>query len=423
MRRHLRRAASLLAALAAAVLAVPLLAPPAAAGPDDPLPRLPDHGYARVDRIAAALARDPVFVDPDLPTALPGADLARVRAEVRDAAAELGVPVRVVVVPNPAESESQGQGPLLARLLQQRTGTGGLYVVADARGWLDVTAFDVRRRLTAMDYEDERPPEDDRLAGLGGRIIDRIREVRALPATETPQNRGLYGTLDPFGAEHRPLRDVEPEPAGPFFLGLLLIGPAAGGALYAAVRLVRRWRRRDRTDRKRPQAPSAPSLRWLRRQAESELAALRTALVGAQGDGAANERRATEAFDAAQILFDDIGSDSDRAHDLVVVIVLARDGAAALAGDRAAPPCFVNPLHGPAERRKRIRAAGRNERRRVCAPCADAQHSRIASLTLRIPRPGGRVPHHDLTGPWVAAEYGARAPLAAEVLTHLGVES
>ncbi|MFV2178670.1 hypothetical protein ACFHW3_36820, partial [Actinomadura sp. LOL_011] len=99
-------------------------------------------------------------------------------------------------------------------------------------------------------------------------------------------------------------------------------------------------------------------------------------------------------------------------------------GAAALAGDeRPSPPCFVNPLHGPASRRRRVRTGDGNGRRHVCATCADAQHGRLASLTLQVPRPGGRVAHHALAGPWVDAEYGARTPLATQVLTHLGVES
>ncbi|MFD0903935.1 hypothetical protein [Actinomadura sediminis] len=428
MTAKFRRVAALSASLAAAVLTAPLPAPPAGAdadgAADGALPRLPGHGYARVDRIGAALARDPVFVDPDLPTALRGAGLARVRAAVRDATAELDARVWVVVVPNPAESESQGRGPLLARLLRERTGRGGLYVVADARGTVETVAFDVRRRFSALDAGYERPPEGDRLAGLDGRIVDRIRQVRDLPVTDAPRDHRLYGRLDPFGAEDRPLRDVEPEPAGPFFLGLLLIGPAGGAVLYAAGRLVLRWRRGGRTERRRPEAPAGPSARRLRRLAERELSALRTALADAPGLGGPRERRATEAFDAAQILFDDAGTDPGRAHDLVVVIVLAREGTAALDGDGPpSPPCFVNPLHGAASRRRRIRAADGNGRRHVCAPCADAPQDRVASLTLRIPRPGGKVPHHDLRGPWVAAEYGARAPLAAKVLTHLEVES
>ncbi|OLT11322.1 hypothetical protein BJF79_24540 [Actinomadura sp. CNU-125] len=142
------------------------------------------------------------------------------------------------------------------------------------------------------------------------------------------------------------------------------------------------------------------------------------------GRDAERGRRATAAFDAAQILFDDAGSDPGRAHDLVVVIVLAREGLAALDRDGApSPPCFVNPLHGPADRRRRIRAVDGDGRRRVCAACADAPHDRLKSLTLRIPHPGGRVPHHALRGPWIDVEYGARSSLARQVLTHLEVES
>ncbi|QFG20033.1 hypothetical protein [Actinomadura sp. WMMB 499] len=252
MRTTHRRTTGLPGALAAAVLALPLLASAASADPDDPLTRLPDHGYARVDRIGAALARDPVFVDPDLPTALPGQDLARVRRAVRDAAADLGVPVQVIVTPNPSESESQGQGTLLARLLRERTGKDGLYLVANDRGYIDFVAFGVPRRFSAMGYEYDRAPEPDRLAGLGQRIVNEIGEVRNLPAADSPQNRRAYGRLDAFGEEDRPLRDVEPEPAGPFLLGLLLIGPLTGGVLYGCVRLVL-WRRRG--DR----APSGPS--------------------------------------------------------------------------------------------------------------------------------------------------------------------
>ncbi|MBE1536493.1 hypothetical protein [Actinomadura algeriensis] len=429
MRRTSRRAAALLTALAAATVTMTLLAPPAGAGPDDPLPRLPEHGYARVDRIAAALARGPVFVDPDLPTALHGTDLAQVRLAARDAATELDAPVWVVVVPNPVESESQGRNTLLARLLHERTGKDGLYVVADDRGWIDTVAFDVRRRFSAADDEFARPPETDRLAGLGGRIIDRIERVRALPVTDAPRDDNLYGRLDAFGDEDRPLRDVEPERTGPFLMGLLLIGPLAGAGLYTCVRLVLRRRRGGRRPSggdapEQRRAPARPSLRRLRRVAGDELAALRTALVDAADGDAERGKRATAAFDAAQILFDDAGSDPGRAHDLVVVIVLAREGLAALGRDGApSPPCFVNPLHGPADGRRRLRFDGERRRRRVCPTCVDARPERLEALTLRIPRPGGRVPHHALGGPWIDAEYGARSPLARQVLTHLEVES
>ena len=69
-------------ALAAALLAVPLLTTaPAAAS--EPIPAYAQH---RLDRVAAALAKDPLFIDPDMVSALDETGRARVRAAMKSAA-------------------------------------------------------------------------------------------------------------------------------------------------------------------------------------------------------------------------------------------------------------------------------------------------------------------------------------------------
>jgi hypothetical protein len=196
---------------------------------------------------------------------------------------------------------------------------------------------------------------------------------------------------------------------GPFLTGLLVLGPLAVLLLYGAFRLA------TRTLRWRPTAGSAsakPSVRALHSLAAKELSALGRELVP-------DRRYTLRAYDAARILFDDLGPrpprrDADTVLDLIGVIVLVRQGRAALTRDKPDPPCFVHPLHGPSSGRRRLAGQGSLP---VCADCGTGPW---IQRVLRVP--DGR-PHYDVPGRWKRGSFGTRRPdLPSDVLESLGVD-
>jgi hypothetical protein len=121
---------------------------------------------------------------------------------------------------------------------------------------------------------------------------------------------------------------------------------------------------------------------------------------------------------------------------LVAVVVLARAGRAALTGDSYDLCCGVNPLHGPAVSRRRVRVsaqAAQSNRRRllpVCESCRDtaiAQHGGIPGRLLRLPGSGsasgdgGRPPYFDATDGPLSALPGGIARLIDKVRETAGV--
>ncbi|GAA1815871.1 hypothetical protein [Actinomadura chokoriensis] len=409
-------------------LVAPLLAAvPAAA--KEPIP-VPSYAQHRLDRVAAALAEDPLFVDPDMSAALDEPGRARVRAAIDSAAAALGTPVYVVVIPNKTGSESDGRDNVFLHWLHDRLGRNGLYLMVGSSAWFEEEGFNVPRRLWDLDDEStERPADSERrFDDLAGRLTRRLGLIAAAPST-SPRSPRLYSSPDPWGAEHE-LRLDEPETKAPFLTGLLLAGPFAGATLYGLGLGAAAYRRR--TPRPRPAsravetdsgAPAEPSVKWLRRTGRKELDRLRDLLP----EAADNPGRAyaVSAYDVAQILYDDAGEDPDRALDLAGTIVLARLGRAALAGKTAQPPppCFVNPLHGPSAQRRKMQLGGtRSKRRPVCSACAGRPPGALDERTLKVPGPDGPLPHYAVPGVWKDTGFGADGDPIPRIQEYLGVE-
>ncbi|SNS69789.1 hypothetical protein SAMN05443665_10089 [Actinomadura meyerae] len=410
--------------LAALLAAVPLLAAPAAAS--EPIPAYAQH---RLDRVAAALGRDPLFVDPDMAAALDEAGRARVRGAMRSAADALGAPVYVVVIPNKAESETQGRDDAFLHAIHDRLRRDGLYILVGTSAWFEEEAFGVPRRLYAIDDDRAQSPAnpDNKFADLADRLAVRLRIIQAAPSS-TPRTPRLYTSPDPFGQEHT-VRTVEPETKPPFLTGLLLVGPVAALVLYGAGAGAAAYRRHRRTPRapaveSYANAPAEPSVKWLRRTGLKELDRLRDALATAEDDDPGREY-AVSAYDVAQILHDDAAEDPDRALDLAGAIVLARQGRAALTRRMAAapPPCFVNPLHGPSAQRRKVQLGGGATRRRpVCTACGAKNPSALRDRTLKVPGPNGPRPHHTVPGVWKDTGFGADGNLIPRIQEYLGVE-
>ncbi|MFC0040912.1 hypothetical protein [Actinomadura rayongensis] len=417
------RSTAVLAALAFGALPVV----PAGAAPSPPAAPFPAYAYHRLDRVGAALARDPVFVDPDLAPWIGAADRRRVRAATAAAARALGTPVYVVVIPNPSDAESAGDDRAFLAELRDRTGRDGLYLIADTSGRVDAAGFrvprDLSRDLETPSLDDPEPDFRRPFAGLADRLVRRLDRARNGAAVPPETTTGIESP-PAFGHEDDLVPADGPEFRAPFLTGLLLAGPFGALVLYALWRIAaalvaRRARPRSAV---RSGGPVRPGARWLRRTARRDVAALRAAL-GADGGENRGLDFATGAYDAAQILLDDVADDRARAIDLVGVIVLARQGREALDRNVASPPppCWINPLHGASAEHRRTDVGGRG-RRALCGSCAKASTATLRSRVLHVPGPAGAQPHHDVPGLWRDAAYGARTPLSPLVLESLGVD-
>ncbi|MEU9024928.1 hypothetical protein [Actinomadura sp. NPDC048394] len=429
--------------LGVSAAALALWAAPASAAPD---PRYSGH---RLDRVAAALAKDPLYVDPDVDVALGAAERARVDTAIRAAAKRVAVPILVVVAPNPTESESQGKDDAFLSALHGVTHRDGLYLMVDDDGYMLGQGWNVPRDIdldvvAQDDLPDYEPPDIHRpFSGLADRLVKRVDAWAAAPAGPPRSSPALLSPPVPFGQEDdHPLVPDKPTVKSHFLRGILIAGPLSAVALYWAgigsAAAGRRWFRRGGArgavaglaahTEAHPGAPAKPSDRWLRRTASAELDRLRDRLPDASGNR--GRAFALAAFDAAQILYDDVHGKPGHALDLVGVIVLARQGRRALAGQMTAPPppCFVNPLHGDSTRRKSIAlpgdgAGGKSRRQPLCTACSGASGKEIADRVLRVQGPDGLAPHYAVPGVWRDAAWATRGnDLVKRVMEYLGVE-
>ncbi|WP_329520426.1 hypothetical protein [Spirillospora sp. NBC_01491] len=425
-----------LRALCAPALASAVLAPaaPAVASPArDPIPA---YATRRLERVAGALAKDPLFVDPDMAAALDRADRARVRAAIGAAARQIGTPVFVVVIPNPAESESEGHDGAFLSLLHDRTHRDGLYLMANSHAWFNAVGYGVPREVSSYEEGEAKRDSEHPFNGLAGRLVARLDLYRNRPAT-TPREPYAPSRPDAFGEENR-WEPAEAEITGPLLTGLLLAGPFGALALYGlGAGGLFLWRRRGTRGpvsldknatpvESHPGAPARPSVKWLVRTGAKELERLRLMLSEA-GDPPGRGFAVT-AYDAAKILYDDAAAGRDRALDLVGAIVLARQGLGAIAQKTASPPppCFVNPLHGPSAHRRQVRLDGETgpgRRRPLCAACNARPVAALARQVLEVSGPDGPRPHHAVPGVWQDTAFGADGnDLVPRVLEYLGVE-
>ncbi|TDB89896.1 hypothetical protein E1264_06705 [Actinomadura sp. KC216] len=398
----------------------------------------PPHAHQRLDRVAAALAKDPLFVDPDVSGALDKAERARVRQAVQTTAKKIGTAVYVVVIPNPNDSESQGRDDAFLFALHDRSRRDGLYLMVSSHGRLESEAFQVPRDydFSPLDKDEpgsSRPADYDRpYEGLAERIVQRLNGYAVAPSA-SPSTPRLYSSPDPFGEENK-LTPSDPEVKGPLLTGLLLAGPPAAVLLYWAgigvLALVRRGRPGGGRSgagevEKHPRAPRKPGMRWLRRTASKELGRLRDLLATAEAERGRDF--AVSAYDAGQILYDDAKDDADRAIDLAGAIVLARRGRAALTRNVASPPvpCLVNPLHGDSTGRAHVpKLDGDGVLPKPCPLCGACQERERRGGLRRhhLMEIGGR-PHTAVPGVWRDTAWGANGKkFLPRVMRYLGVE-
>ncbi|MEV5435237.1 hypothetical protein AB0K80_04280 [Streptomyces sp. NPDC052682] len=388
-------------------------------------PPTPADLSARVERVAAGLRTDPVYQDPESPRALDPRQLARLHDRIRTfARSEAGGPVYVTLVPQTPESESAGDSHLFAAAVHAKLRRDGVYVVADPDdGFIDVYTYGLRLDSDhlmfglpdSLAYGDEKADDaDDHL--LGERLDALMTFLDKTPRTDRPQSVSAPAHAPDAAQEDA----LPPLFSGDFWPGLF-VGAFLVLVLTGVLTVVRRsatalFRRRtpEPAHQLHLTAPTEPSTAYLRRTARTELRALAKNASAAHADP-----RASDCLDAALLLAGG-APDGVRARGLdpatlVAVIVLARAGRAALAGDPDDLYCGVNPLHGPAVARHHVRVAPKSQSRRllpVCAPCrtaAIATPRSVPDTILKLPDPAAgntRVPYTTLDGPLRAVPSG-----------------
>lgn len=391
-------------------------------------PPTPADLSARVERVAAGLKQDPVYADPESPRVLGSRQLDRLHERIRDfRRSDGGGPVYVSLVPQTPESESAGDAGLFTAAVHAKVGEDGVYVVADPDdGTIDVYNHGLRLDSTRLSFDlpdsvtfgDSKADEaDDHL--LGERLDALMTFLDKTPRTDRPQSESAPAAA-PRAADENTLpplfaTDFWPGLFVGAFAALLLAGVVAGLTWGAGGLL--RWRSPapEPAHRLPLTAPTEPSASYLRRTAYAELSTL------ARGFTSEEERgRAWDHLDAAMLLVD---GDLDRARDadtdpatLVAVIVLARAGRAALAGDTTDLCCGVNPLHGPGVSRHHVRVSAEGAARRLLPVCEFCRNTAIAAprdipgTLLKLPDPSSgstRLPYYDVTdGPLAAVPHG-----------------
>ncbi len=347
-------------------------------------------------RIAAALRRSPVYVDPVYAHALPKADLDRLVRRIRRSP----TPVYVVLVPIVAGGTWQSSEQVTT-VVQSDLGRDGAYVTLNA-DFGDV--FDVV--LFGGAYEQRRDADNAGFAVSYEKAYKKAslakRLERCVELIATGQGTEAYKKAQGESAATPP--PPVPAPGGGSDDGLTIGIPiAAAVVLAAAGGLLWLRRRRDRVAVERLRLPHtvfSTALRAgedeLRSRAEQELVALGESLEGAEGEPD-ELKRALDAYAAA-------GRTLDRARsaaDLAGVLVLVHQGRA---GKDATPLCYFDPRHGEGAIAVKWRAPGTRERRpvRACAACAKAVRDRSAPDVLLD---DGR-PYYEGTTLWAETGYG-----------------
>ncbi|MFB9835719.1 hypothetical protein [Actinoallomurus acaciae] len=377
----------------AAALALVLVSTPAALA-DTTAP----VSMARVDRVAAALRRSPVFVDPDVSSLLDAHDRTALGRQIAGA----GVPIYLAVVPLDSDDESAGDADYFTYLLHRRLGRNGVYLISDQRGTLDWTSYQVPRDDTLeVSAVTNGKPLAQRLHG----VIDALAHAPAAKPSDPP----VPDAPESYSSDKKPTKaGLAGQFMKTFFPALAVSGVLLAllwGVVAAVIGIARGVR--GTTTTLRP--------RRLRRMAWAELVRLARAIGAAEEDDPGYPRAMAD-YDAAKLLWDEKQDPGSR----FAVVVLALDGQDALR-ERTADPeprCVINPLHGTAARRVRTALGGLSSRRQpMCEECAKAGRHQALALVID----GRERPYYEAPGVWEKIR-GMDKDLPDHVLEYLGVE-
>ncbi|MFA1551180.1 hypothetical protein [Actinomadura chokoriensis] len=373
------------------------------------------------ERLAAALRRSPIYVDPSLASALPEADRARLIAKFR----KLSVPVFVVLVPL-VKGGTWSDDEQLATVVHAKLGRDGVYITfSDIGDDLRAKEFggEHQARYAAWAVSFDRSMDDASLATRLDRIADLMVSGNAKKEYDR-QSAAIQKRVEERRAEEEP-RSGDSSVL-PLTLGAAGIAAAGIGGLLL-------WRRRRMAATSRgdsallmPRTVFSTAKRagedQLREQTAREVIAfgelLDTTDVPVSGERTGElMTRALDAYQAA-------GKTLDRARgipDLAGVLVLLDQGRDALASAQAvaagrpeippSPLCFFNPLHGDAATRIEWRPIGSRRRLRVhaCRDCARAARTKETPDILTDRRDGRDVPYFEADpsqSVWAETGYG-----------------
>ncbi|WP_238165289.1 hypothetical protein [Kribbella caucasensis] len=373
----------------------------------------------RAREIAAALARDPLYIDPAYASALPET----MRADVRNKAKALGYPVYSVVLPLTPSDAFEGKESTVLTLVIDALRRPGLYVVVDGGSrfpWYEVNELPQldEQRLSATR---ERALDDTGYDAGPTEVLARMYELLALPAlpaaTPTSTDRGDRRTGD---EDH----EDAGTPGWVVALGIVVAGLVLLVALGLLIGLLRGGGGRPRggTGPRREKAFNIPShvaatvaaerRRRLTRETTAELTRLGSelaALPEATGEGVRHQQAALDAHDAAGRVLDS----SEDLVDVVGAMVLldqARreyDQAVAVAAGRKADEvqglCAFNPLHGRSlGRPTQVEDGGTTLTLPLCADCRRALERGTAPASL----PGEDGPYWHGDDLWAQTFFG-----------------
>ncbi|MFD0690562.1 hypothetical protein [Actinomadura fibrosa] len=377
------------------------------------------------EKIAAALRRSPIYVDPSLASALPEADRRRLIARFR----KVPVPVFVVLVPL-VKGGTWSDDEQLATVVHDRLGRDGVYITfresgdeLGAREW----GGDHQARDAAWAVSLDRAMDDAPLAARLTRIADLI-----ISGTGTSEYKRISAEID---RRYRASGGRSAEPAAGKDGGPGLALPLGAGAAVAAAGVAGFlvWRRRRMAAVKRadgglllPRKVFATARRasedQLREQASREVLAFGELLD--RTDAPVSDERAGALMALALDAYQAAGKTLDAAAgvpDLAGVLVLVDQGRDALAsavavaeGGAEIPPsplCFFNPLHGDAASAVDWRALGtrRSLRVRCCRACARTVRDKETPDILMDRRDGRDVPYFEADperSVWAETGYG-----------------
>lgn len=352
----------------------------------------------RVDRIADALRKTSLYVDPL------AQDSTEELAEVAERLEASELPVYAAVVPMSMSDESEGEPEILAHALHHVMGEDGVFVVVDSSAGksprVDAALFGVAHEEEGGSWEAQREVTGHQDGLTTAQALDRYLDLLE-EATIAPGE----GSDPPHSVEHR--SDPTPEPSQwsrffseGFYWALLLAGPFTALVLF--------WGARAAVGVFRP-LRAAPG-RALRPRADRAVRRASKALR-ATPDNHPGRPMALQEIDAALAV---LAGEPDEL-DLVGATVLADRATRRLNSDPDTtatadlPVCGINPLHGPAV------AKARGSTRHLCAACAALPSNVRPRATLRVAVPsGGRRPHHELKRRWVTTGYGATDGLDVE---------
>jgi hypothetical protein len=341
--------------------------------------------------IAAALRRDPLYVDPAYASALPTAKRAELVRRIRRSP----VPIYVILVPL-VKGGTWQTSEQVTTVVRDHLGRDGAYVtfntefddVFDVVRWggTDDERRDANDAGWAVSYEKRYKTLATRLA----RCVDLIATGQGTETYAREQTRA-------FPPSPRPTPKPKPKPKNDLALPL---GAAAVVVVAAGL-----WWLRRRRDRAAMEALKLPRAVFeaageaeedeLRARAERDLVAL--------GEDLPSEGRALDAYTAAGRTLDGARSTADLAGVLALVQIA-----------RGRTPCYFDPRHGEGTISVTWRAPGTRPKHdvRVCAACAKAVRDRRAPDVV-LDR--GR-PYYEAATPWAETGYGQLGDLVGRIL-------